>query len=250
VIDADSLIVHGKAADATATLDKIKLPRFGGDHLVLDLARAKALDASGDTAKAYADLAKVVANTPSDEGRTALVKYGSKLGKDTKQVDADVWAQLDASAKPGIPFSLVNYATGKPVATDQYKGKVFLVNFWYPKCGPCRGEFPYLQQSLEKFKAQGFDILAINGHPPEDEWVMPLIKGWKLGFLPLKGSEEVIKAYKVRGFPSNFLYGPDGRIYPMPAQVRPATMRQFQLQVEALLGKAKEMGQQTTAEIR
>jgi hypothetical protein len=41
---------------------------------------------------------------------------------------------------------------------------------------------------------------------------MPLIKGWKLGFLPLRGNEEVEKAYKVRGYPSNFLYGPDGRM--------------------------------------
>ena len=114
-----------------------------------------------------------------------------------------------------------------------------LVNFWYPKCGPCRGEFPYLQQSLEKYKSQGFEILAINGHPPEDSWVMPLIQGWHLGFIPLKGTDDVVSAYKVRGFPQNFLYGPDGKIYPIPGQVRPATLREFQLQVEALLQQAK-----------
>ena len=238
VLDAEGLIAEDKAADAIAALDKVKLPRLT-DRRVLDLAQAKALDASGQTEKAYTNLASAFAKTPSDEAHSALLGYGKKLGKDAQQMDADIWAQRSATAKPGIPFSLVNYATGKPVSTDQYKGRVFLVNFWYPKCGPCRGEFPYLEAALEKYKSQGFEILAINGHPPEDEWVMPLIKGWRLQFAPLKGTEEVLKAYNISGMPTNFLYGPDGRIYPMPSQVRPATLREFELQVEALLQQAK-----------
>jgi thiol-disulfide isomerase/thioredoxin len=128
------------------------------------------------------------------------------------------------------------------VSLSDYKGRVVLVNFWYPKCGPCRGEFPYLQMSLEKYKSQGFEILAINGHPPEDSWVMPLVHGWHLGFIPLKGTEDLLKEYKVRGFPENFLYGADGKIYPMPSQVRPTTLREFQLQVEALLQQANAGG--------
>jgi thiol-disulfide isomerase/thioredoxin len=239
VITAPDLIAEGKSGDVIAALDKLKLPSYGADRRRLDLTRANALDAGGQTEQAYSGLIKVFASTPSDDIRAALFSYGKKLGKDAGQVEADIRTQRSASAKPGIPFSLVNYATGKPVSLDDYKGSVVLVNFWYPKCGPCRGEFPYLQMALEKYKSQGFEILAINGHPPEDGWVMPLIKGWKLGFKPLKGTEDIIKAYKVRGFPSNFLYGPDGRIYPMPSQVRPATLREFELQVEALLKQAK-----------
>lgn len=240
LIDADALMAKGDNEKALSTLDAVKLSaRASVSHQWLDLERAKVFAAEGKTANAYAALLKVYVATPSDEVHRALDEYGTKLGKSSQQLATEVDAERTAAAKPGIPFTLTDYATGKPVSLSDYKGRVVLVNFFYPKCGPCRGEFPYLQMSLEKYQSQGFAILAINGHPPEDSWVMPLIRGWHLGFTPLKGTDEVLKEYKVRGFPDNFLYGPDGKIYPMPRQVRPATLREFQLQVEALLQLAK-----------
>lgn len=239
IAESEKLIEQGKAADAVAALDKIKLPKYGADSSVLDLTRAKALDASGQTSKAYDDLEAVFMKTPSGDEQSELLDLGKKLGKDANAVEADIRGKRSTEAKPGIPFSLTDYATGNPVSLSDYKGRVVLVNFWYPKCGPCRGEFPYIEAALEKYKDQGFAVLAINGQPPQDEWVMPLIKGWKLEFVPLKGTEEIVKAYEVRGFPANFLYGPDERIYPMPSQVRPATLPQFQMQVEALLAESK-----------
>ncbi len=66
--------------------------------------------------------------------------------------------------------------------------------------------------------------------------VLPLLKGWKLGFLPLKGTDEIVKAYKVRGFPANFLVGPDGRMVYEPSTVSTlAAQRELELQIEALL---------------
>jgi len=238
--DADALIAKGDFDKALTTLDGVKLPSgHVVEHRWLDLARAQALAGQGKVDTAYANLLKEFAATPSDEVQAALNTYGQKLGKTEEQVEASIAEERTNAAKPGLPFTLTDYATGKPVSLSDYKGRVVLVNFWYPKCGPCRGEFPYLQMSLEKYKSQGFEILAINGHPPEDSWVMPLIKGWHLGFIPLKGTDEVLSAYKVRGFPHNFLYGSDGKIYPTPGQVRPATLREFQLQLEALLQQAK-----------
>src|SRR5260370_10649179 len=89
VLDADALIGQGKAADAITALDKVKLPR-SADHRVLDLTHAKALDASGQTEKAYGELASAFAKTPSDEARSVLLGYVKKLGKDAQQVDADI----------------------------------------------------------------------------------------------------------------------------------------------------------------
>ncbi|HEY3927992.1 MAG TPA: redoxin domain-containing protein [Candidatus Koribacter sp.] len=241
--DADDLAGKGEFDKAIALLDGVKLP---GHHLVdgrwLDIEKAKVLAAQGNNKDAYALLLKAYAATPSDEVHTALNSSGEKLGKSADQIAVEINTARAAAAKPGIPFMLTDYATGKPVSLSDYKGRVVLVNFWYPKCGPCRGEFPYLQMSLEKYKSQGFEILAINGHPPEDSWVMPLVHGWHLGFIPLKGTEDLLKEYKVRGFPENFLYGADGKIYPMPSQVRPTTLREFQLQVEALLQQANAGG--------
>ena len=240
VIDSDALIAQGKSAEVIAALDKIVLPRYGVDRRMLDLTRAKALDGAAQTDKAYEGLLAGFIKSPNDEVQAALRAYGKKLGKTVALVDAEVFARRAATARRAVPFSLGNYATGKQVSLDDFKGRVVMVNFWYPKCGPCRGEFPFLQSVLEKYQSRGFEILAINGHEPEDEWVMPLIKGWKRGCIPLKGTEDVVKNYKVRGFPSNFLYGPDGKIYYEPPPVNGlAAQRELEMQIEALLAQAK-----------
>jgi Tfp pilus assembly protein PilF/thiol-disulfide isomerase/thioredoxin len=243
VIDTDRLIADGKAVEARAALDKIVLPRYGADRRALDLAKARATAAGeGGAAKAYAELMAIFTKSPNDEVHAALVGYGTKLGKTPAAVEGEVMAQRDAAARAGVPFTLVNYRTGKPVSLDDYKGRVVLVNFWYPMCGPCRGEFPFLNAVLDKYRSRGFEILAINGHAPEDHMVLPLLDGWKLGFLPLngKGDDGAAKDYKVRGFPSNFLYGPDGRIFYEPPPVSTlSAQRELELQIEALLDKNK-----------
>jgi len=239
--ESDALIAAGKPAEALAALEKITLPRYGADPRWLHLARAKATAADGKAEKAYADLMGLMVKTPTDDVQAALAGYGEKLGKSRKQVEAELVAQRAAAAKPGIGFSLVNYYTGKPVSLDDYKGRVVMVNFWYPMCGPCRGEFPFLQAVLEKYRDRGFEILAINGHAPEDHMVMPLLKGWKLDFLPLKSDGGAVdKNYKVRGYPANFLYGPDGKIYYEPPPVSTlSAQRELELQIEALLAQTK-----------
>jgi len=238
---ADSLIAQGKAGEAFVALEQITLPRYGADRRWLDLAKARATAAGeGGAVKAYGDLLTLCVKTPTDETLAELRGYGAKLGHSVATVDSEIMSRRTAAAKPAVPFTLTNYLTGKLVSLEQYKGRVVLVNFWYPMCGPCRGEFPFLQSVLEKYRGRGFEILAINGHAPEDHMVLPLLKGWKLDFLPLKSDVAVDKNYKVRGYPANFLYGPDGRIYYEPPPVSTlAAQRELELQIEALLASAK-----------
>jgi thiol-disulfide isomerase/thioredoxin len=151
-----------------------------------------------------------------------------------------VAAKRSATAKPGLPFLLVEIATGKTVSLDDYRGRVVLVNFWYPLCGPCRGEFPFLQQVLAKYRDRGFALLAINGHHTEEHLVAGLLRSSHLEFTALRGDDATIDAYQVDGYPSNFLYGPDGRICHLPPTVSgPAARRALELQIEALLPPPK-----------
>ena len=238
VIDARTLIAEGKPEDAKPALEKVSLPARA-DRRMLDVTRAQALDASGQTALAYSSTLQAFASKPADQTRAALSAFAGKLGKSPRQVDAEVLTERTVLSRPGIPFSTVTYPDAKPVKLEDYAGKVFLLNFWYPMCGPCRGEFPSLQAVLDKYKSRGFQIVAANIHPKEDAWVMPLITGWKLGFLPVHGGDALMEAYKVKGAPSNFLYGPDGRIYYVPGPVNTVeARRELELQIEALLDAA------------
>lgn len=235
LIDTDTLLAAGRPAEALVALGRISLPRYGVDRRWLDLAKVRAT-AVETPAKAYDDLLAIQASKPTDEGQAALLVLGQKAGKEPAVVVSDLRAKRAASARPAECFDLVDYTTGRPVKLEDYRGRAVLVNFWYPLCGPCRGEFPFLQSVLEKYRSRGFEILAINGHAPEDHLVLPLLKGWRLDFKPLKGTEEIVKAYKVRGFPANFLVGPDGRVvYEPPPVSTPAAQRELELQIEAAL---------------
>jgi thiol-disulfide isomerase/thioredoxin/Tfp pilus assembly protein PilF len=224
--EANALIAGGRPSAALAALSAVQLPP-GTSRDMLELTRAQARDAAGDTALAYQELLSRFAAEPGDETRTALLGLAGKLGKDAARVNAEVFALRSRTARPAVPL---------PAVLASQKGKVFLLNFWYPMCGPCRGEFQFLQSVLEKYQDRGFAIVAVNAHPSEDPWVKPLMQGWRLGFLPVGGSEELLKAHNVTAFPSNFLYGADGRIYYAPAAVSSTgARRELELQVETLL---------------
>jgi len=239
IAQAAAMRTKEDARTAYERLAAIKPPASYRDQAPLALARASALRESGDVAAAYSGLADVVAKTPSDELVDALRKMGNGLKKTPADVDADVRRIRETAAKPAPAFSLPDYPDRKSVSLSDYKGKVVLINFWYPSCGPCRGEFPTLQRVLDKYKDRGFTILSLNVLPDEHDFVMPYLQKNRFGFRPLETTTDwAEKEYGARGFPTNFLVDGDGRIIFKPGIIRsPREQRMFELQIEALLTK-------------
>lgn len=52
--------------------------------------------------------------------------------------------------------------TGEPFDSDDLAGQVYVVNFWYASCPPCRVEAPDLQALSEEFAPQGVPFIGIN----------------------------------------------------------------------------------------
>jgi tetratricopeptide (TPR) repeat protein len=236
MVEADQLLKGRKPDDAVNALGKITLPKwYHTPQLVL--MRARALNASGKKQDAYEGLLKAYATIPTDETHSLLIQYGQELGKNEGQVDTDVRQLQVKNSRPAVPFSLPDYANHNRMSLADFHGHVILLNFWYPECGPCRGEFPYIQAVLDKYKDQGFEIVAVNVEPEEDAFVMPLVKGFKLGFIPLKGDDHITDDYRVLGEPTNFLIGADGLIYfgPLSPVSSLEAQRTLELQVAALL---------------
>jgi len=164
MISAEHLLASGNAKAATQLLAKVGLPTYA-DNTRLILLRARAADANGETQSAYEDLLKTFASDPTDELQAAIMTYAQKLGKTRKQTDAAVLKIRDANAKPAVPFTLPTYGEPKQVSLSDFKGRVVLLNFWYPGCGPCRGEFRYLRAVFEKYRNQGLTVIAVNTMP-------------------------------------------------------------------------------------
>lgn len=59
---------------------------------------------------------------------------------------------------PDVPYTLLD---GSKSSTSQLRGKVVLVNFWSTDCTTCVQEMPQMIATHEKYKAQGFETLAV-----------------------------------------------------------------------------------------
>lgn len=139
ITDAEALIAQKKYSDAEALLAKNELktkgqfdPYSGIAKAPYELAKAEALAGAGQTQKAYDSLKTALLPQPDDSLEAALVSYGAKLGKTPAQVRQDVWQSREANAKPFTPFDLKQYVTGKEFKLADFRGKVVLVNFWFP----------------------------------------------------------------------------------------------------------------------
>jgi len=239
--NAEAKLKANDGPGALAILKDVKVPTYTFNKTRLELLKAKAQDISGKTADAYADLLKIFAATPEQDLQNALYDYGKKLGKSQSAVDNEVWKERAAASKPEIPFTLDSFIDGKKVSLADFKGKVVLLDFWYPNCGPCMNAMPYLEDLYNKYKDSGLVFLGVNGFEEQAAFVMPLVKARGWGFTPLKGDRKFCSdVYKVRGFPSTFLIGADGRVYFKPFTYDHHQEEIADMQIQALLAAVKE----------
>ena len=68
------------------------------------------------------------------------------------------WDSGGAQAAPASTFVLLD---GSKRTTADLKGKVTLVNFWATSCTTCVAEMPKLVATYDKYKAKGYDHLAV-----------------------------------------------------------------------------------------
>ena len=102
-------------------------------------------------------------------------------------------------------------ADGRERALSDWRGKTVVLNFWATWCEPCREEMP----SLERLKTRlggKFDVVAVNvGESPER--VARFTREVPVTFPILFDRESATaRRWKVRGYPTSYVVGPDGRI--------------------------------------
>ena len=235
VIKGNELITDGQFEQAVELLQDTTVPRFTNAN-VFHQTRATALDGAGRTVEAYEYLLPLAAKEPTDRVQTATLFYAEKLGKDDKTIRAEIRGVLEEDAEKIKDYSFERYDNGEQVTLSDFKGKVVLLNFWYPFCGPCRGENPELQKVLEKYGPEGFEILALNVHPEEDEFVLPYATGNGFDFIQLRSDMEFAQAeFQARGMPTNFLLDMEGRKVLRLPPISGSRVRTLELQIESLL---------------
>lgn len=126
--------------------------------------------------------------------------------------------QIELSAVPvqvnySAPELTLEDIAGAPVSLVDYHGQVVLVNLWATWCPPCKAEMPALEAFYQKYKEDGFVIVAVNdGDPTAD--VIQFVSDYELSF-PVWLDPSYIateQAFKTLNLPSSFVIDRDGTI--------------------------------------
>jgi thiol-disulfide isomerase/thioredoxin len=113
---------------------------------------------------------------------------------------------------PAPDISVADEA-GQTTRLSDLRGKLVLINLWATWCGPCLREMPSLEQ-LQSRLGERIAVLAVSEDRGGNKAVEPFIE--KLGLKSVKiyidPKSEVGHAFEVRGLPTSFLIGRDGKV--------------------------------------
>jgi len=156
----------------------------------------------------------------------SLVRYEHMQAESNSPQFAEAMEKLQSAdlQRQSADFTLTDLQ-GKEWHLRDLQGKVVLVNFWATWCPPCRKEMPDLEALYEKYKEQGFVVLAISDE--EQAKVAPFIAERKIAYpVLLDPGRRVNDAFIVEGIPKSFVYDRQGKMVAQSIDMR--TRSQFQ----------------------
>lgn len=126
-------------------------------------------------------------------------------------VGAAVYLNSGSQAAPASTFVLLD---GSRRSTDDLKGRVTLVNFWATSCVTCVGEMPKIIAMHDKYKARGYDTLAVAMSYDPPSYVVNFAQTRKLPFqVAIDNTGAVAKAWgDVQLTPTTYIVNKRGEI--------------------------------------
>ena len=152
------------------------------------------------------------------ENETFVMTKQGADGTEVPMTYADAEAELLYSLDSTMVGSVVSDVRARRVDGTEdslaaYAGRVVLVDFWATWCGPCLEAFPKLREMVDKLPKERFQIIGVSVDEELDtvtdyladnplQWVV-----WHVG-----DESEIVRRWRVTGFPTYVLIGPDGTI--------------------------------------
>ena len=123
-------------------------------------------------------------------------------------------ALLAGCARDPAPESTFVLLDGSKKTTADLKGKVALVNFWATSCTTCVAEMPKMVSTYEKYRAKGYEHLAVAMAYDPPAYVVNYAQTRKLPFgVAIDNTGAVAKAWgDVQLTPTTYLVNKKGEI--------------------------------------
>jgi peroxiredoxin len=118
------------------------------------------------------------------------------------------------SARPPAPQVTFVSLQGEKITTASLRGKVVLVNFWATDCVTCIKEMPDITATYNKYRAQGFETIAVAMRHDPPNYVLNYVEKNKLPFkVALDPMGELAKAFgEVKLTPTTFVIDKQGKV--------------------------------------
>jgi len=112
---------------------------------------------------------------------------------------------------PAVDYVLLN---GQKASSQDWRGKVMLVNFWATSCATCVKEMPQIIATHDKFKARGLDTVAVAMSYDPPAFVAKYAETRKLPFgVAIDNTGTLAQAFgSVQMTPTTFLINKRGEI--------------------------------------
>jgi peroxiredoxin len=112
---------------------------------------------------------------------------------------------------PDVAYTLLD---GRQTQLQSLRGKVVLVNFWATSCTTCVHEMPNIVATHERYKARGYETLAVAMSYDPPAYVMNFAESRKLPFnVAIDNTGSIAKSFgDVRLTPTSYLINKRGEI--------------------------------------
>ena len=138
-------------------------------------------------------------------------------------------AAFNQAPEINLPGSSAN------VILSELKGKVVYLDFWASWCLPCQLSFPWMHDIKRDYAEQGFEIIAVN-LDKDKLLAAEFLKEMEVNFeVVYDESGSTASQYKIRGMPSSYLIGRDGRVYASHIGFREEDKVQLEQAIQGLL---------------
>jgi thiol-disulfide isomerase/thioredoxin len=109
------------------------------------------------------------------------------------------------------------------------KGKVIYVDCWATWCGPCKAEKPNSKRLMEELKEKDVAFVYLCIDSEEELWKANLAEfqiGGQHYFLTREQSNDLRRAFEIRGIPHYFLIDQEGVIVEKGSHIRPNSVKE------------------------
>jgi peroxiredoxin len=116
--------------------------------------------------------------------------------------------------KPAAPQLTFMSIRGEKITTADLRGKVVLVNFWATDCAICIREMPQITATYNRYRAQGFETIAVAMRHDPPNYVLDYVEKNRLPFqVALDPLGELARAFgEVKLTPTTFIIDRQGRV--------------------------------------